>query len=110
MLDEPSIGLHAADTARLIRVLERLRDQGNTVVVVEHDLEVMKAADWLVELGPGAGRRGGELMVEGTAKDVIAHAGLRDRQISLGRIQRRTQSFAASGAQAFFEPHGLQRA
>jgi excinuclease ABC subunit A len=67
VLDEPSIGLHAADTARLIRVLERLRDQGNTVVVVEHDLEVMRAADWLVELGPGAGRRGGELVAQGSA-------------------------------------------
>ncbi|MFL5815355.1 MAG: excinuclease ABC subunit UvrA [Bdellovibrionia bacterium] len=65
VLDEPSIGLHAADTERLIRVLERLRDQGNTVVVVEHDLEVMKTADWLVELGPGAGHRGGELVAQG---------------------------------------------
>ncbi len=71
VLDEPSIGLHAADTARLIRVLERLRDQGNTVVVVEHDLEVMKAADWLIELGPGAGRRGGELVAQGTAPSLI---------------------------------------
>lgn len=75
VLDEPSIGLHAADTARLIRVLERLRDQGNTVVVVEHDLEVMKSADWLVELGPGAGRRGGELMSQGTSQDLIATPG-----------------------------------
>jgi excinuclease ABC subunit A len=71
VLDEPSIGLHAVDTARLIRILERLRDQGNSVVVVEHDLEVMRAADWLVELGPGAGHRGGELMAQGTAEDVI---------------------------------------
>jgi excinuclease ABC subunit A len=68
VLDEPSIGLHAADTARLIRVLERLRDQGNTVVVVEHDLEVMKTADWLVELGPGAGHRGGDLVAQGDSK------------------------------------------
>lgn len=68
VLDEPSIGLHAADTERLINVLKNLRDQGNTVVVVEHDLEVMRAADWLVELGPGAGRRGGELVACGTAK------------------------------------------
>lgn len=67
VLDEPSIGLHAADTARLIRVLHRLRDQGNTVVVVEHDLAVMKAADWLVELGPFAGRRGGDLVAQGSA-------------------------------------------
>lgn len=68
ILDEPSIGLHASDTDRLIRVLHRLRDQGNTVVVVEHDLEVMKNADWLVELGPGAGRRGGELVAQGNAE------------------------------------------
>jgi excinuclease ABC subunit A len=66
VLDEPSIGLHAIDTGRLIRVLNRLRDQGNTVVIVEHELEVMKAADWLVELGPGAGYRGGSLVAQGT--------------------------------------------
>jgi excinuclease ABC subunit A len=68
VLDEPSIGLHASDTERLIRILKRLRDQGNTVVVVEHDPEVIKNADWLVELGPGAGRRGGELVAQGTTK------------------------------------------
>jgi excinuclease ABC subunit A len=67
ILDEPSIGLHASDTARLIGVLKRLRDQGNTVVVVEHDLEVMKSADWLVELGPLAGRNGGTLVAQGDA-------------------------------------------
>ena len=71
VLDEPSIGLHAADTARLIGVLQRLRDQGNSVVVVEHDLEVMKAADWLVELGPGAGHLGGQLVAQATAQDLI---------------------------------------
>ena len=70
VLDEPSIGLHAADTDRLIRILNRLRDQGNTVVVVEHDLEIMRSADWLIELGPAAGLRGGELMAQGTAKDL----------------------------------------
>ncbi len=75
VLDEPSIGLHAADTARLIQVLERLRDQGNCVVVVEHDLEVMKAADWLIELGPGAGKLGGELMAQGNAQDLIQTPG-----------------------------------
>ena len=75
VLDEPSIGLHAADTQRLIKILQRLRDQGNTVVVVEHDLEVMRAADWLVELGPGAGRRGGELMAQGNAKVLERTAG-----------------------------------
>jgi excinuclease ABC subunit A len=72
ILDEPSIGLHASDTDRLIGVLKRLRDQGNTVVVVEHDLEVMKAADWLVELGPQAGRNGGSLVAQGTAATLSA--------------------------------------
>jgi excinuclease ABC subunit A len=75
VLDEPSIGLHASDTARLIRVLERLRNQGNTVVVVEHDLEVMRAADWLVELGPGAGAKGGEMVSQGTAADLMKTPG-----------------------------------
>lgn len=75
VLDEPSIGLHAADTDRLIGVLQDLRNQGNTVVVVEHDLEVMKAADWLIELGPGAGRRGGELMAQGTSQSLQTQPG-----------------------------------
>lgn len=75
VLDEPSIGLHAADTDRLIRVLKTLRDQGNSVVIVEHDLEMMRAADWLVELGPAAGRRGGELICQGTAQTLISHPG-----------------------------------
>ncbi|MBN20169.1 MAG: excinuclease ABC subunit A [Bdellovibrionaceae bacterium] len=71
VLDEPSIGLHAADTERLIDVLKDLRDQGNTLVVVEHDPEVMKAADWLVEIGPAAGHRGGELVLQGEPKDFL---------------------------------------
>lgn len=70
VLDEPSIGLHASDTERLIRVLKRLRDQGNTVVVVEHDTSVLKTADWVIELGPLAGSRGGEVMAMGTPKSV----------------------------------------
>ncbi len=74
ILDEPSIGLHSSDTARLIRVLKRLRDQGNTVVVVEHDLEVMKAADWLVELGPQAGRNGGGLVAQGLPETIKDNA------------------------------------
>src|SRR6187402_752425 len=65
VLDEPSIGLHAADTAKLIRSLVRLRDLGNTVVVVEHDEEIIRAADWLIDIGPGAGAAGGELLAVG---------------------------------------------
>ncbi|MEK6706759.1 MAG: excinuclease ABC subunit UvrA [Bdellovibrionota bacterium] len=72
VLDEPSIGLHAADTGRVINSLKKLRDNGNTVVVVEHDLDVMRSADWLVELGPGAGHKGGEVIAQGTAADLGA--------------------------------------
>ncbi len=65
VLDEPSIGLHQRDNARLIRTLQGMRDLGNTVLVVEHDEETMRAADWLIDLGPGAGKHGGELIAEG---------------------------------------------
>ena len=70
VLDEPSIGLHQRDNAKLIATLERLRDVGNTVIVVEHDEQTMRAADHLVDLGPGAGEHGGEIVAQGTAKQV----------------------------------------
>ncbi len=70
ILDEPSIGLHHRDNRRLLATLERLRDLGNTVVVVEHDEDTMRAADWLVDLGPGAGRHGGALVAAGTPEEV----------------------------------------
>ena len=70
ILDEPSIGLHQRDNARLIATLERLRDLGNTVVVVEHDEEMMRRSDWLVDMGPGAGLHGGEVVAEGPAAKV----------------------------------------
>lgn len=72
ILDEPSIGLHASDTERLVTLLEQLRDHGNTVVVVEHDLDVVRAADYVVELGPLAGHKGGEVIAQGTLKDILA--------------------------------------
>ena len=65
VLDEPTVGLHPRDTERLIRVLLRLRERGNTVLVVEHDAEVIGSADWIVELGPGAGHRGGQSLYQG---------------------------------------------
>ncbi len=70
ILDEPSIGLHQRDNAKLIATLERLRDLGNTVIVVEHDEQTMRAADHLVDLGPGAGEHGGRIVAEGTAVQV----------------------------------------
>src|SRR5438270_3297133 len=66
VLDEPSIGLHSRDTARLVRILHELRDLGNTILVVEHDAEVMAASDRIVDLGPGAGELGGKIIASGT--------------------------------------------
>jgi len=74
VLDEPSIGLHAADLERLLRVLEAIRDQGNTVVVVEHALTVIEAADHVIDLGPGAGRHGGEVIAAGPVACIRAQA------------------------------------
>ncbi|MDR0701564.1 MAG: excinuclease ABC subunit UvrA [Azoarcus sp.] len=73
VLDEPSIGLHPRDIGRILGVMTRLRDAGNTLVVVEHDPQVMLAADELLEIGPGAGERGGELVARGTPAEIAAH-------------------------------------
>ncbi len=70
ILDEPSIGLHQRDNGRLIETLMRLRDLGNTVLVVEHDEQMMRSADWLVDMGPGAGEHGGHVVAEGTAAKI----------------------------------------
>ncbi len=72
VLDEPSIGLHARDIERLIATLHRLRDLGNTLVIVEHDDKTMRAADYLIDLGPGAGRHGGRVMAQGTLPEIMA--------------------------------------
>ena len=74
ILDEPSIGLHPRDTDRLIKVLKELRDLGNTVVIVEHDEEIMRAADYLIDVGPDAGRLGGEIVFQGNAEEVTKAA------------------------------------
>ncbi len=75
ILDEPSIGLHQRDNARLLATLQQLRDLGNTVIVVEHDEETMRAADHIIDMGPGAGKHGGLVIAEGTVIDVIADPG-----------------------------------
>jgi len=71
VLDEPSIGLHPRDNSRLIRILENLRDIGNTVIVVEHDEETMRSADHVIDIGPHAGEHGGELVFEGDFKHLL---------------------------------------
>jgi excinuclease ABC subunit A len=71
VLDEPSVGLHAADVHKLIEVLQRLVDTGNSVLIIEHNLDIIKVADWLVDLGPEGGHRGGEILAEGTPEQVM---------------------------------------
>jgi len=86
VLDEPSIGLHTRDTARLIHILEELRDLGNTILVVEHDADILRAADYLLDLGPGAGEFGGKLLAEGVLAEIEANpASLTGRYLS-GKI------------------------
>jgi excinuclease ABC subunit A len=89
VLDEPSVGLHARDVARLLAVLRSIRDQGNTVVVVEHAPEVIEAADHVIDLGPGAGRLGGRLVVEGDVAAVRAHPDSLTGRVLRGDLARR---------------------
>jgi len=85
ILDEPTTGLHFHDTDLLLRVLHRLRDHGNTIVVIEHNLDVIKTADWIIDLGPEGGDGGGRIVVEGPPETVAAcaqsHTGLHLRQV-----------------------------
>jgi len=71
ILDEPTTGLHFADIERLLAVLQRLVEQGNTVLVIEHNLDVIKSADWLIDLGPEGGAEGGEIVAVGTPEEVV---------------------------------------
>ena len=89
ILDEPSIGLHQRDNDRLIGTLERLRDLGNTVLVVEHDEQMMRSADWLVDMGPGAGEHGGHVVAEGTAAKVQRNAEVGHRPVPLRHARDR---------------------
>jgi excinuclease ABC subunit A len=92
ILDEPSIGLHQRDNAKLIATLERLRDLGNTVIVVEHDEQTMRAADHLVDLGPGAGEHGGRIVAQGTAAQVQRSKGSLTGQFLAGTCTIQTPS------------------
>lgn len=71
IMDEPTIGLHPKDTSGIIKVMKELRDKGNTVIVIEHDTDVMEAADYIVDIGPGSGKHGGEIIAQGTFKEIL---------------------------------------
>ena len=98
ILDEPSIGLHQRDNAKLIATLTRLRDLGNTVIVVEHDEETIRTADWVVDIGPGAGEHGGEVVAAGLARGRPRRGALDHRRLP-ARRPRRARS-RPSGARA----------
>ena len=85
VLDEPSIGLHPKDNTKMIATLESLRDIGNTVIVVEHDEDTIRAADHVVEMGPGPGVHGGRVVVQGTLDDVLKCKASPDRTVLLGQ-------------------------
>src|SRR5688572_26428126 len=110
ILDEPTIGLHSRDTHRLINVLRRLRDLGNTVLVVEHDLDLIKAADYLVDIGPGAGKHGGQIIAAGTPDEVSKTkdsltgayiAGMRTMPIPERRREPNHKTLTIRGARQF---------
>jgi len=93
LFDEPTTGLHFDDVALLLKVFQRLVDAGHSVLVIEHNLDVIKSADWLIDLGPGAGDEGGQLVAQGTPEDV---AGCPESHT--GRALREVLSGTAKGA------------
>lgn len=99
VLDEPTIGLHQRDTARLIRTLKQLRDLGNTVLVIEHDLEMIRSADHVIEFGPGAGKLGGQVVITGTPVEVAAYPDSPTGQYLCGkkRLSRQTHPHRDDG-------------
>ena len=100
ILDEPTTGLHFHDIKQLLAVLHQLRDHGNTIVVIEHNLDVIKTADWLIDMGPEGGDKGGEVLIAGTPEDIAAYPGShtgrflapvleRQRYVEPRRVERR---------------------
>ena len=106
ILDEPSIGLHQRDNDRLIATLERLKALGNTVLVVEHDEQMMRSADWLVDMGPGAGEHGGRVVAEGTADEVERTPGSITGQFLSGKRQIAVPPRRTDDERGAFTVHG----
>ena len=110
MLDEPTIGLHPRDNQILLDALHKLGDKGNTLVVVEHDEDTIRRADHIIDIGPGAGKRGGRLVAQGTAADLAAQPDSRDRPLSArirDRIRCRRVARCARGRRARERRHWL---
>src|SRR5205823_8211645 len=104
-LDEPSIGLHQRDNRRLLETLKRLRDLGNTVLVVEHDEETIRSADFVIDLGPGAGELGGHIVALGTPDEILANpASLTGRYLS-GALSIPTPATRRRGHGTFLTIH-----
>ena len=104
ILDEPTIGLHSRDNEQLLRALEQLKRRGNSVVVVEHDEETMRRADWIIDLGPGAGVEGGKVIASGTLEDLLRHP-----DSVTGQCLREEKHFPARGERRPVEPQGKGR-
>jgi excinuclease ABC subunit A len=98
VLDEPTVGLHMADVESLVRVLHRLSDAGNTVVVIEHNLDVVAEADWIIDLGPEGGDGGGRIVAKGTPRD-IAKVKKRSHTATFLREFMQERGGAAAGGQ-----------
>ncbi len=108
VLDEPSIGLHARDMAQLLEVLCSIRDQGNTVVVVEHAREIVEAANHVIDLGVGGGRTGGELVVEGSVAEVVAHQSSWTGRALRGEFAGRRREGSAGGGERLLTIRGAR--
>ena len=105
VLDEPSIGLHQRDNQRLLETLIRLRDMGNTLIVVEHDEDTIAAADWVVDIGPGAGEHGGQVVVSGTVADLLASEdSMTGAYLSGRKTHRHPRRYAASATGSASSP------
>ncbi|WP_233558202.1 excinuclease ABC subunit UvrA [Tessaracoccus sp. OH4464_COT-324] len=108
VLDEPSIGLHQRDNLRLIQTLERLRDMGNTLIVVEHDEDTIKAADWIVDIGPGAGELGGEVVVSGPVEDLLANPESKTGRYLSGQLAIEAPAVRRVGNGSAIKVHGAR--